>query len=330
MITIRHLLRHLAELGIDRSERVLVDWRQKSLLPPLKKVGLGRGKGTAQYWDSDVLDQVVACHIFLEHYRRSEGALAALWLSGFEVEQIAGRDAWLRHIQNRQTRFKRGASRRTDGFWSIGESWVKQLPESIPRSEPIESLVKELPTWLYSQDGDSESLHLALVEFFSILAVPRPTQVSEKSEIYEKSKRLVDVLQPEKFLQSEYVIERVSSISETEAGSINSVLKCFREAISHWCRVVENATYRQSVEIATQLMHRLLGPLLVHGILLLRESYPELPIEESVRALHRFIMGVKSTNIQQHKCGPKFSQRFHDEWREAKGQIEQLWTMPQS
>lgn len=60
------LIAALDRHGVQVTERRLTDWREKGILPPLKKIGLGRGRGTRQFWENDdVLHQAIAAVFFL-------------------------------------------------------------------------------------------------------------------------------------------------------------------------------------------------------------------------------------------------------------------------
>jgi hypothetical protein len=168
---------------------------------------------------------------------------------------------------------------------------------------------------------------MALIELLSDLARPSADRAIPSGEAYEKMQRALDVIGPENFLQSELAAMRISSMTESDAELISTTLRCVREAISHWFRIAGRIDYRQSIEVPVWLMQGLIGPALVQGLLSIREVAPELPIEATITTLHRLVIGVKLEDIQQHEAGLKFSQRIHDEWRETRDQIEQLWMM---
>jgi hypothetical protein len=71
-MTPEDLLDALASLGIKRSPRVLTDWRSSGLLPPLKRVGQGRGKGAKHVWEQPVLDRAVAADWLMDRFGETD------------------------------------------------------------------------------------------------------------------------------------------------------------------------------------------------------------------------------------------------------------------
>ena len=112
MITPDDLRDELGSLGVKVSLRTLTDWRQKGLLPPLKKIGHGRGKGTRQGWlNSEVIDQAVVIHFLLERYSRTESALLSLWTAGYSVPPKAAKKIWLSSLDREFEKTQKHASK---------------------------------------------------------------------------------------------------------------------------------------------------------------------------------------------------------------------------
>jgi hypothetical protein len=85
-ITSREVVEELARRGYVVSERRLVDWRQRNLLPGLDQRGLGRARGKTYTWPSSaVCDQVIAVLELLRRVRKASRVYLPLWLLGFEV-----------------------------------------------------------------------------------------------------------------------------------------------------------------------------------------------------------------------------------------------------
>src|SRR4051812_9086663 len=86
MLTPEEVIAELERLGYVVTARRLVDWRQKGLLPPLAKRGLGQGKGWVFVWeDPDVIEQTVAILDLLRWRARTDWLPLALWCLGFQM-----------------------------------------------------------------------------------------------------------------------------------------------------------------------------------------------------------------------------------------------------
>ena len=98
-ITPSQLRVELGRLGYEVSDRRLVDWRVKSLLPPLMSRGRGRGRGREQFWRSPgIVEHAVAlCQLRALNYPNDEARLL-LWLSGLPVSARAVQEAWLSRL----------------------------------------------------------------------------------------------------------------------------------------------------------------------------------------------------------------------------------------
>ena len=90
----RQLVLALAASGRKIALADLTAWRQDGLLPPLASNGVGSGR--AYYWrEPDILEQAQTVFDELGRLGRSDFALIALWLNGFEVPLPRLRRAWL-------------------------------------------------------------------------------------------------------------------------------------------------------------------------------------------------------------------------------------------
>lgn len=131
MITPAQLIARLQELGIGRSERNLTDWRQKGLLPPLRRVGRGRGRGARHGWDHDVLGQAIAAHVLLTNYARVDAALANLWASGYPISAKTAQKAWVECIERERKSVQRAASRSKEKYLGVGQSQWRELSRGL-------------------------------------------------------------------------------------------------------------------------------------------------------------------------------------------------------
>lgn len=87
-ITLDELKEQLIELEYPMTKRRLIDWMQKGLLPPLEKHGLGKGKGSVNYWSHPgILGQAITVCELLAWYGRVDGIILILWLAGYDVPE---------------------------------------------------------------------------------------------------------------------------------------------------------------------------------------------------------------------------------------------------
>lgn len=90
-LTLKELVAVLHKLGLtDVKERRIIDWKEKSLLPPFDAPGRGLGKGKgkeAGRWGSRrlVIEQAVWIYRLLRIYRYAGNIYLPLWMLGFSV-----------------------------------------------------------------------------------------------------------------------------------------------------------------------------------------------------------------------------------------------------
>lgn len=144
MITPAQLIARLQELGIGRSERNLTDWRQKGLLPPLRRVGRGRGRGAKHGWDHDVLGQAIAAHVLLTNYARVDAALANLWASGYLISPRTAQQAWIHCIERDQKSVQRAATRYKGDYFGLGKSLLRKISADVTNLPSPRRLIIEL------------------------------------------------------------------------------------------------------------------------------------------------------------------------------------------
>lgn len=83
------LLTRLAADGYDVSNYQLLRWVDVGLLPPPRRVGLGRGRGTVSYYPPLVFPQAATLHLLLRERRSLDQAGWYLWVFGYPVAEFA-------------------------------------------------------------------------------------------------------------------------------------------------------------------------------------------------------------------------------------------------
>lgn len=128
-LTPKQVVDTLGKLGRVVNERLLVDWRQRGLLPKLTTRRLGRGKGTLNLWDQpNIVDQAafVADLGGLDTHKIT----LALWCCGFDVSQDKLRTAWLDRVDHlSRSVTKQGL--RDVGSQSVGQSYFDTLEDKF-------------------------------------------------------------------------------------------------------------------------------------------------------------------------------------------------------
>lgn len=150
----------LGSLGYPVTLRRLTDWRAKGLLPPLQRLGLGRGRGVARYWsESDIVQRAIKAYKSLRETRRARSALIALFSTGYDCASDKVCDAY-------EQNFRRPA------FMSpqILHRLAKQIAKTVPRfSHHVDEVVGEL-FGAFASDGwrpGRRVKSVLLVEFFN-------------------------------------------------------------------------------------------------------------------------------------------------------------------
>lgn len=329
MVTPKQLSADLARLSICRDLRVLVDWRQKGLLPPLRQVGLGRGIGTKQVWDEDVLDQAIAVHLLLSRYARSDEALLGLWFAGYTVSSVSAHGAWVRHIELVRERSQKTASSLKGGYLGLGEKWWKNLPKHVRDRSSTRDFIIETPEWLYDDsERDDEGYRLAITELIGGLTERTPVKnVIPIKEIYDFVDTLWDEIDFSTIFRVNQSIEFVQSMSEYELDATHKALTGIRHIIQRWIELtgvtVDQVTI---VLIQVKLMQHLIGPFVAMSLVLLDRTRPDLPLAGTISTIQSFLMGVKLEDISQESDGTfRFSQRVNSEWQTVKENLGRLW-----
>lgn len=163
-VTSKEVLDSLRASGRYRfTERQLIDFRCKQLLPPLQRFKQPGSRKPLYLWDDDVVAQAAYLHDLLQWDRQHDRLYIPLWLAGYDIPLRAVRRLLLRFIERHLSRLTQG---KTDT-----EEILDQVSTLI-----CERLV---PRWKYSP-RKNETIHsfgvdawAELVEcVFAFLATP--------------------------------------------------------------------------------------------------------------------------------------------------------------
>lgn len=327
MITPAQLITCLQDIGINRESRVLTDWRQRGLLPPLRKIGLGRGKGSIYAWDEDILEQTIAVHWLFERLNRSDEVLLGLWFSGYKICPAKARNAWISHLVHLKKRRQQAASRYKDGFLGLGHSWSRQLRKKSSQdssfTEAFLSFMRETTEWCYDDyECDDEAYQGLIVEIFDQL------KVVPSKELYEITKTVWDVLDIPGIIRNTQSIEFVQSFSDLELEYSHQSLAIIRQVMQH-AMELQDSSYKNNrpAVLPIFLMKDVIGPFVSKLIITLNRIHPDLPITSSISTIHSFVKSVELGDISQMDDGTFFlSQRVRSEWQTVRENLIQNWT----
>lgn len=147
------LVFRLHRLGYcDVTERRIIDWRNKGLLPQFDRrgVGLGKGRGrTESTWTNgrSIVERAVWVHRLLAIYRHSDNLHLPLWMLGYPVDSEQVRLALLEPLERIAETFQTEAVEkieikepfeRKDG---ILEDYIEDLAEGWVRKEKFAELL---------------------------------------------------------------------------------------------------------------------------------------------------------------------------------------------
>lgn len=152
-ITQKELLRRLHRLGYnDVTERRITDWKNKGLLPPFDRrgIGLGKGKGkTESIWTNgrEIVERAVWVHRLLAIYRHSDTLHFPLWMLGYPVPAELVRAALLEPLDGISEAFQTEAVEKLEIVEPLErkngmiEDYIEDLAENWVRKEKFAELL---------------------------------------------------------------------------------------------------------------------------------------------------------------------------------------------
>lgn len=333
MHTPAQLCDRLRDLGIDRNERTLTDWRKKGLLPALRGESAGRGRGVKRFWREDVLDQAIAADWLMTESDRADEALFGLWLSGYDVDPIAARQAWIQHLRRVQRQRTKAASRLSGGYSSLWTSWWRKYRGSDPLAVPwweaypkedqkaVHDFLGSTQEWLRNEDerdSDDYRNHVSevIVRIFN----------TDRRNTYKNVSRAWTLLDPPSALAIGPSIEVIESFSIPELRAAQKSLALVARALQHGLLISTPLGDVNRVVLPLRLMRDFIGRLLAKSLIVADRSDIKWPLEDSISVLHGFAMQVQSTDIVHKADGSfVFSERVRSEWQSTKKKLSDLW-----
>ncbi len=324
----------LLELGIDRDLRTLTDWRQKGLLPLLERTSSGRGSGVMRTWNEEVVVQAIATDWLMTRSGSANEALLGLWLTGYQVEPAAAQKAWIEYLKRVQKRREKAASRYSGGYFGLWSRWWRKLTRSkafempwwqeLPEAYVAQArqFLGSTQDWLRNDaDRDDADYRAHISELITQFAQ------ADRKATYKAVDEIWAEIDPASLFASKPYIELVESLSVREMTAAHASLVHVALMLQHVLELTGPVDRVPRVVVTVMLMHDFLGTLIARAVIVTGRAAPELPLRQTIAAIHQLVMGVQSTDISKKSDGRvQFSERVRGEWQLTKTHISQLWT----
>ena len=338
MYTPAQLCDRLRDLGIDRNQRVLTDWRKNQLLPALQCESAGRGRGVRRFWSQDVLDQAIAVDWLMTNGDRADEALLGLWLSGYEIDPIAAQQAWIQHLKRVQHQRTKAASRLSGGYSGLWTRWWKKLRRNkafaviwwgkLPKEDQsvIHEFLGATQEWLRNEDErDSDDYRNHIAEM--IVGIFK----TNKRSTYRDVRRIWTFLDATSALAIGPSIEVIGSFSVSELEAVRKSLALIARALQHGLQLSSPLDDVSRVVLPVKLMRDFIGTSIAMLLIMTNRNSLKWPLEDSISALHSFVMRVQSTDIiKKTDDGLAFSDRARGEWESTTKHLSMLWAAPET
>lgn len=303
MLTPAELVSALEGLGLRATERMLTDWREKSLLPELQRVGLGQGLGTKSGWTGpEVRTQAIAASLLFKRVTYSDRVLLGLWFCGFDIPHEKAKAAWFETLKHRRARIERFAAKQPGGVEGLFSKWAGQLHRKSfvaaekGHAENLRDLIVEFLTAVYGAHEDFDGWALSeLIEN----VIPNRLGIS-------KDYLATWMQQAHKFVVENISIEAVANTAETasveELLAAHTTLKLVRETVLTFIARSDTLSELERILMVSAFMNDL-GNLLcvahIHASRLNMGTYLAL----SLPLLQRFLTGIEAGGITQKENG---------------------------
>ena len=327
MITPDDLRAELDRLGVAVTLRTLTDWRAKGLLPPLKKKGLGQGKGTQQGWlNPDIVDQAIATHFLLERYSNTQAALLSLWSAGYSVPTETVKNAWLSRLGRELTR-NRKHGRKRGGYSILIASWIertlkRKYVDPLNYSLALKDFIAEAFGLAIDPefDFDIESTSTLIIQAFNL---------ESANEVYAKVDETLKELMP--ILMAVFPIDKaretVESITVDELESTHKQLKVLHSIVRRWFELLFPDIHREQLVFISVMMLEFAGRFLANCLIQLQRNELDKPFNESVNAIERFTKGLSQKDvIRLSEYKVKLSKSGLEQKEKLKTELEKVWS----
>ena len=306
MISQKELSQELERLGYPTSLRKLTDWRQKGLLPPLKRRGKGPAKGQSIYWqEPDILQRALLLSEAFNHHVTTERAALLLAFAGFDVDAKRTRKLWAKQLgeMERQANGPRDINEYADDrFWDAGLKLAKQLHE-IPGvdSGAVERLTVEGLKTVCAQDAffySPEELDgiAADINAFFIASLQQKKIVGSielKAQQVDRILALLRLL----FGFSEINILVTGCSIEQFRGAMRYLRELVGIAERSAVTFADDAQKLQMAFSVRAIFRSVLGPILLTLFLRMINEGHETRLKQSERMLNRYFFELRNSGV---------------------------------
>lgn len=149
---------------------------------------------------------------------------------------------------------------------------------------------------------------------------------SDPDDVRATLEPLWGAIDPESLFAVAPYLKFVQSLSRREMNAAQRFLFLIAQALRHGLEVTGAVDRANRVVIPLRLMRDFFGTVAARLVIKVRREVPELPIEEAILSLHKFVMSVQSADIiKKNDSSIEISDRVRSEWQATRKQLSQLW-----
>ena len=314
--------------------RTLTDWRQKGLLPALKKKGLGQGKGRKNYWpDKEVVPQAFLIKRLLDWNPNADDALITLWLGGYAVSNKRVKEIWISHLQERKDRNKkqidkfRGISPE-DKYPTLILTWLNRIKRKYSHQNQFDEvpdlmdLFSEQLELIYNPNFlfESNAISPLLIDLL---------QLDETKKVYQKVDEVIDFVKPALLavFPIDAVIALISSTPIEELENSRILLKEINSILTKWIELISDDQPNHLITHNALLIMRFIGRFITICFIQLSRRELDEPFMESIKSISGFTNRLaKRDLIRIDEYQLQLSESGLKEREKLKTELAKIWS----
>ena len=334
MITPNDLTVELDRLGVAVSLRTLTDWRQKGLLPALKKKGLGQGKGRENYWpDKEVVPQAFLIKRLLDWNPNADDALITLWLGGYAVSNKRVKEIWIGHLQERKDRNKKQVDKLKntlleDKYPTRILTWLNRIKRKYSHRNQFDEaphligLFSEQLELIYNPNFlfESNAISPLLIDLL---------QLDETKKVYQKVDEVIDFVKPALLavFPIDAVIALISSTPIEELENSRILLKEINSILTKWIELISDDQPNHLITHSALLIMRFIGRFITICFIQLSRHELDEPFMESIKSISGFTNRLaKRDLIRIDEYQLQLSESGLKEREKLKTELAKIWS----
>ena len=334
MITPDDLKDELGSLGMGVSLRTLTDWWQKGLLPPLKKEGLGRGKGTKNYWpNEEVITQAYVIQHLLDTYANTDAALMKLWTGGYAVSNERAKKIWIKDLEkrkhiNRKQIDKIKTALPEDEFPSLIGKWINRIKrkgyvpkEKFDEDPALEDFFIQQTAVFYDPNFTFESEHISslVIDLF---------KMDNTTGNFHKVEEVIELIKPALLavLPINARLNLIESSTEEELRDTNQFLKDIGKIIFYFLRGLHPEKFIIEIRFIAFLFLTSFGHLIAICFIQLKRNGLDENFVRSVKAIVTYSGSLSTNDIKTASEGKlQLVDVSPKKWISLKSELKEIW-----